>query len=216
MVTTQRAKAAAAAAGAQAIIPASSDTNIARPSSPEGFYQDFGPRSVGYGLPCAKCKTYYASDLATCPVCRSSERVSPKAVPVRPIPAVEGGTTAGELEEEREKFLRELKAQLFASHTQIKTASTFRCGNEENHQGSSEPASVCEACYEKARQRADVMEGALHMDLQEATQIVYDAVWADSSDPSRSYQNAAQALLNEIRKRAGINQIMGTHQALVH
>ena len=29
-----------------------------------------------YGLPCARCKAYYAADLTVCPVCKSTERVS--------------------------------------------------------------------------------------------------------------------------------------------
>jgi hypothetical protein len=37
----------------------------------------------------------------------------------------------------------------------------------------------------------DVCEAALHIDLKEAAQIVYDAVWADPSDPSKTYINAA-------------------------
>jgi len=44
------------------------------------------------------------------------------------------------------------------------------------------------------------------MDLKEATKIVYDAVWSDPSDPSKTYQNAAQALLTELRKRSGITR----------
>ena len=44
------------------------------------------------------------------------------------------------------------------------------------------------------------------MDLKEAAQIIYDAVWADPSDPNKTYQNAAGALLAELRKRAGMNQ----------
>ena len=31
-----------------------------------------------YGLPCARCKAYYAADLTACPVCKSTERVSTK------------------------------------------------------------------------------------------------------------------------------------------
>ena len=54
------------------------------------------------------------------------------------------------------------------------------------------------------------------MDVREATKIVYDAVWADSSDPSKSYQNAAQALLNELRKRSGIADVLGPMQPLSH
>ena len=52
------------------------------------------------------------------------------------------------------------------------------------------------------------MEAALHIDLKEAAQIVYEAVWSDPSDPTKTYQNAAQALLTELRKRSGINMIL--------
>jgi hypothetical protein len=60
------------------------------------------------------------------------------------------------------------------------------------------------------------MEAALHMDLREATQIIYEAVWADTSDPNKSYQNAAQALLTELRKRAGVTVLLGPIQLLPH
>jgi len=50
------------------------------------------------------------------------------------------------------------------------------------------------------------MEAALHIDLKEAAQVVYEAVWSDPSDPSKTYQNAAQALLTELRKRSGITR----------
>jgi hypothetical protein len=36
-------------------------------------------RKVLYGLPCAKCKTYYPAELPTCPLCKCPERV-----PARP------------------------------------------------------------------------------------------------------------------------------------
>jgi hypothetical protein len=60
------------------------------------------------------------------------------------------------------------------------------------------------------------MEAALHIDLKEAAQIVFDAVWADPSDPGKTYLNAAQALLTELRKRAGINMLLTTHQPYKH
>ena len=44
--------------------------------------------------------------------------------------------------------------------------------------------------------------------LKEAAQIVYEAVWADSSDPSKTYANAAQALITELRKRAGVSAVL--------
>jgi hypothetical protein len=52
------------------------------------------------------------------------------------------------------------------------------------------------------------------MDAKEAAQIIYDAVWADPSDPSKTYENAANALLAEIRKRGGMNSLMGPFQPL--
>ena len=37
-------------------------------------------RVIGYGLPCAKCRAYYPSDMHACPICKSQERVSATAV----------------------------------------------------------------------------------------------------------------------------------------
>ena len=36
---------------------------------------------VGYGLPCAHCRAYYAADLAACPYCGSADRVTASATP---------------------------------------------------------------------------------------------------------------------------------------
>ena len=174
-------------------------------------------KAVFYGLPCAKCHLYYAADLDSCPVCKSAERVSPavgpEAAPLG-VAAIESAESA--LENEREQFLKELKAQVFASHTQINATATFRCCLDQNHNGDFEPAAVCHTCYGEARQRADQLEAALHMDLKEATQIVYEAVWADSSDPGKTYQNAAAALLSELRQRAGIGLLLGSNQPFAH
>ncbi len=179
------------------------------------------PKRTGYGLPCANCKTYYAADLTACPICRSTERVSPTvtsaSAPVslsEQSPDLALDDTA--LEEERERFLREFKSQVYASHMQINAAASFRCSKEEIHQSGFEPAAVCQGCYDHVQERVDLMEAALHMDLKEATQLVYDAVWSDASDPSKTYQNAAQALLTELRKRAGISLLMGPLQPLPH
>jgi hypothetical protein len=120
------------------------------------------------------------------------------------------------LEEERERFLREFKSQVYAAHTQINAAASFRCMLEENHQGEYEPASVCQACYQQLQERVDVLEAALHMDLKEAAQVIYDAVWSDPSDPTKTYQNAAQALLGELRRRAGISAVLGRLKPLSH
>src|SRR6266849_2059269 len=72
------------------------------------------PKRTGYGLPCGNCKTYYAADLAACPVCQSAERVSPTAAAASlseqlPDLAPDDAT----LEEERERFLREFKSQVY-------------------------------------------------------------------------------------------------------
>lgn len=176
------------------------------PSAPE-----MATRRSFYGLPCANCGTYYDSSLSACPICKSSERVSATAVP-KPAISDEPAPDAeiDELEQERERFLREFKAQLFAAHTQINTSATSRCSLEQNHPETSESAAVCRPCYERVQEKADRLEAALHIDLKEAAQIVYEAVWADSSDPGKTYANAAQALLNELRKRAGVNIALTT------
>ena len=192
------------------------------PDSPERA----ATRRVGYGLPCAKCKAYYAADAAVCPYCSYTDRVAPIAGQV-PQPATQLkqdlenlraeiaqalGQGSGQesqdpqLEEEREKFLREYKAQLYANHTQIRPATAFRCTLEKNHRQGSEPAAICKSCYNDAAERMEHLEAALCMDVREAAQLIYDAVWSDPSpaDPSRTYQNAAMAVLTELRRRAGI------------
>jgi hypothetical protein len=189
-----------------------------------GAAPPLAPRRSGYGLPCAKCKTYYAADMANCPICKAAERVSPVQVSITsaPVPAPvteelpDISPDEATLEAERERFLREFKSQVYASHLQINAAASFRCTQEQNHQGAFEPASVCQGCYDRLEGRIDLMEAALHMDIREASQVVYDAVWGDPSDPSKTYQNAAQALLTELRKRAGISALLGPHQPLAH
>lgn len=173
------------------------------------------PRRAGFGLPCAKCRTYYAADLPSCPVCRSNERVT-VAASAEPSAAGEPLNPEAALEQERERFLREFKAQVYASHMQINAAASFRCSFEESHPEGFEPACICRACYDRLQERVDFMEAALHMDLQEAAKIVFDAVWADASDATKTYQNAAQALLGEIRRRAGIATVLGRLQPLPH
>ncbi len=174
-------------------------------------------KAIGYGLPCSRCRAYYPADMAACPICKSAERVSPAAVaPLTITPVAPQPETDAQLDDDRERFLKELKSQAFASHTQINAAATFRCVLEHQHNGSSEPAAVCHTCYGDLKQLADRMEAALHMDTKEAAKIVYEAVWADPSDPDKTYQNAAAALLLELRKRAGIGLLLGPYQPLAH
>ena len=173
-------------------------------------------RPAGYGLPCSRCHAYYPADMHACPICKSPERVSPNAPVIHSMASAAPQPVAAPIDDDRERFLKELKSQAFASHTQINTAATFRCVLEHQHSGATEPAAVCHSCYSEARQQADHMEAALHMDAKEAAKIVYEAVWADTSDPNTTYLNAANALLSELRKRAGIGLMLGANQPLSH
>ena len=117
------------------------------------------------------------------------------------------------VEQEREAFLKEFKSQLFAAHAEV-VNSPVVCALGEHHAQQSEPATICRHCYDRLQERVDVCEAALHIDLKEAAQIVYDAVWADPSDPSKTYSNAASALLAELRRRSGVSSVLGPFQPL--
>jgi hypothetical protein len=174
-----------------------------------------GLKPVGYGLPCAKCKTYYFANLAACPICKSAERVSATfAVPT--TSPVEESHPDGTLDEERERFLREFKAKLYQAHMQINPSAYLRCSRADEDEAAHESATVCKTCYDGLQNQVDRFEAALHMDVNEAAQVIYDAVWADTSDSNRTYQNAAQALLAEVRQRAGMKLILGPLQARPH
>jgi hypothetical protein len=172
-------------------------------------------KSSGYGLPCAKCHLYYPANMDSCPTCSSRERVSPTVVstPPKAQAAAEPAPDADAVEQEREAFLEEFKSQLFAAHAEVVNAPVV-CTFGEHHQAAPEAASICKHCYDRLQERVDVCEAALHMDVKEAAQIVYDAVWADPSDPSKTYTNAASALLTELRKRAGVSSMIGPFQPL--
>jgi len=211
---------AAKPAREKALNPAALSTPDRRPPqiSAPGAIAAPEKKLVGYGLPCARCHAYYPSDMYVCPICQSPERVSPNqavaySVAASPAPQT---TTGAPLDEERERLLKELKSQAFASHTQINAAAAFHCVLKHQHSGETEPAAVCHSCYSEARQQADLMEAALHMDAREAAKIVYDAVWADTSDPNATYLNAAKALLSELHRRAGIGLLLGANQPLAH
>jgi hypothetical protein len=200
-----------------AVLPSNSDTQTierAAKASPP-IAAPIVPKQTGYGMPCANCKTYYAADLKACPVCKGGERISPTAVAVRStVLASELCPDPIALEEERERFLRDFKAQVFASQLPITPIGNLPCGHDENHPGGVEPAAVCQGCYDHLQERVDVLEAALHMDLKDAAQIVYDAVWADPSDATKTYENAAHALLAELRRRSGVTQVFGLLQPL--
>jgi hypothetical protein len=145
--------------------------------------------------------------MEACPICKSRERLKPgKAVAatVSASTATADSEDAKRLAEERER-LRELKSQIYASQPQV-PAATFRCALDQNHDSAIEPAAICHACYEQARRDTDRVKGALHMDAKEAAKIVYEAVWANTSDPDKTYYNAAVALLAELKKRAGMTK----------
>ena len=212
-------------------------TTPAEPRRSEPVVPERAGRRIGYGLPCANCKTYYAADLAACPYCGCPERIASSAAPV---PATElkqelenlraeieqalGGDlqvtapTRARTPEERDRFLKEYKSQLYASHTQINPAAAFRCTLERNHRQSYEPAAVCKTCFNQAAERMEQLEAALCMDVREAAQLIYEAVWSDPSpsDPSRTYQNAAQAVLGELRRRAGMSMMFGAVPPYTH
>jgi hypothetical protein len=173
-------------------------------------------KAAGYGMPCVACRTYYPIDLPACPVCQSTERVSPVAVPLIASKAAveESCPDPAVLEQERERFLREFKVQMLASQMQPQPAGDTRCAKADSHPSNSEAAAVCQSCYDQLQERVDVLEAALHIDIKEAAQIVYDAVWADSSDSSKSYENAATALLTELRRRSGVTQTFGLMKPL--
>jgi hypothetical protein len=182
-------------------------------------------RRSAYGLPCAKCGMYYEAALPACPICKSAERVSPRAIvsspgvltsPTQNLPPVAPGSLDGipdaaALDEERERFLRELKAQLDAGLAARSSADISVCVRQSVHAPGSEDgiAEVCRECYDQAQEAADRLEAALHMDPAEAAKIIYDAVWADTSDPEQTYVNAAQALLHELRTRSGLPSTPG-------
>ena len=172
-------------------------------------------RSSGYGLPCSKCRLYYSANLDVCPTCNHRERVSPNLVPALPKSqaAAEIVPDSELVEQEREAFLKEFKSQLFAAHAEVAN-SPIICTLEENHVQGAEAACICRPCYDRLQERVDICEAALHMDVKDAAQLVYDAVWADPSDPSKTYTNAASALLTELRKRAGVSSMIGPFQPL--
>jgi hypothetical protein len=221
METTQSARTAAAVKPAQSV-PQSDEMRAGLRHNDRVHAAAPGEavhKSSGYGLPCSKCHLYYPADMDSCPTCTHKERVSPNVVPAQPKSQV-AATAAAEpapdvavVEQEREAFLAEFKSQLFAAHAEVASAPVA-CALGEHQGAGAESASVCRPCYERLQERVDIFEAAMHMDLKEAAQIVYDAVWADPSEPSKTYTNAAGALLSELRKRSGVSPLVGPFQPL--
>ena len=200
----------------------SQDAGVRRmePSAAPGSPAESSRKSTGYGLPCSKCRLYYPADLDICPTCHHNERVSPVVprVPTKVAHAVAPPPSADSavIEKEREEFLRQFKSQLIEAHNEVVDTPESICLLGDHHPGEPATAEICKTCYERLQERLDICEAALHVDLKEAAQIIYDAVWADPSDPSKTYQNAASALLAELRKRAGISSLRGPFQPLQH
>lgn len=174
----------------------------------------------GYGLPCATCHLYYAADLDSCPTCSGNERVAVtvSAVTLRPPLAAEAAPDNAlveqeRVEKERDEFLKQFKSQLLEAHEEVIKAPAV-CTLGEHPSQDPEPAAICKPCYDRLQERVDVFEAALHIDLKEAAQIVYDAVWADPSEPSKTYTNAASALITELRKRSGASSLLGPFHPL--
>jgi hypothetical protein len=182
------------------------------------------PKRIGYGLPCARCSAYYAADLTTCPYCQCKERVSPAAQEIiRPASALKE-----EIVSSYEVPLAEIlpgaddDEPLFSTSAhreigEIYTAPVVRCAVAQ-HSDEAEPATVCRSCYNQLLERAERLEAALALETRVAAQVIYEAVWADPTptDPTRTYQNAAQAILNELRRRAGLAMFMSTVQPYTH
>lgn len=202
------------------------------PSVPVAVAED-GPRRSAYGLPCAKCGMYYEAALPACPICKSPDRVAPRSLisqpgvqtsPTQSLPpvalpgAMEGIPDAAALEAERDRFLHELKTQLEEGLSRQRSGETSGCLRAGAHSPGEEDsaAEICRDCYDRAQETADRLEAALHMDPREAAKIIYDAVWADTSDPDQTYLNAAEAILHALRTRAGVASTPGNPSGFSH
>jgi hypothetical protein len=81
-------------------------------------------------------------------------------------------------------------SQLFTAHAEVANWPVV-CMLADHAQGA-ETASICKACYARLQERVDCAKaaGPPHR-RKRCAQIVCDAVWADPSDPSKTYTNAA-------------------------
>lgn len=202
--------------GAYGAAAAPAREKTAKPQHGTIHESPLAPKHVSYGLPCANCKTYYGAELPACPICGNPQRAS-AVEPVSAVTPAEQLPDPEKLEQERERFLQEFNSQVVASALPPDLpAPAQHCNHIENHANSPEAATICQGCYDRLQERVDVLEAAMHMDIKEAAQVVYDAVWADPTDPSKTYQNAAQALLTELRRRSGVPQVFGPLQPPVN
>jgi len=125
-------------------------------------------RPARFGLPCANCKAYYASDLHACPICKCAERVpaeEAEAESTNRLKKPSAGVLQGALgsfidldsnpgckqsmrlalhcDEDGERFLLESKMLLCAHTDEIDAGHTSPCILDENHNTQSEHASIC-------------------------------------------------------------------------
>ena len=107
-------------------------------------------------------------------------------------------------DQDGKRFRSESTLLLCANTDEINAGAISPGLLDKNHKTQRESASVCLSSYDQLREQLARTEAALLIDLREAAQVIYEAVWADPSpmEASRTYQNAAQALLNQLRHRA--------------
>jgi hypothetical protein len=147
-------------------------------------------KSVGYGLPCAQCKTYYRADLKACPVCKSPERVA--AIEAKKPAATSMGTPLPK------SVVLDFEVPLASWQSSAESSAFSPCIREEHHQRGFAPAAICQDCYEHEQEH--VLESVLNMDVKQVARIIYEAIWIDPCDPSKACQNVAHALVSEVRK----------------
>ncbi len=150
-------------------------------------------KPVGYGLPCAQCRTYYWADLKACPVCKSTERVS--AIQAKNPAATSTGKPLPE------PVVLGFKAPSASSQRSAQPSAFSPCIREEHHQHGFAPAAICQDCYEHVQEH--VLESALNMEVKQVARIIYEAIWVDSCDPSKACQNVARALVSALCKPSG-------------
>jgi len=128
---------------------------------------------------------------------------------------------AGRRNEGASSFLVESKLLLCTNTDEVNTGISSPDSLAENHKTQQDESGLVCLSYDQQREKLAYTEAALAhaeaallMDLREAAQVIYEAVWADPSpaEPSRTYENAAQALLNELRHRAGMVRFLGPIQ----
>jgi hypothetical protein len=163
------------------------------------------PKKAGYGMPCAHCSTYYAANLTTCPICNCPDRIA--IVAKEYVSSAEFVAVPVAVEEQRERRLREFKSQALPDSTELSSRVISCCKRQQHHPSTMEVATVCQACYDRIEERLDILKAVLEMDVKDAAEVIYKAAWSDPSDPSKSYENAAQAMLSELKKRSGITPL---------